>query len=78
MSDLKFELWSSIPVPHFMQHTIRGVKITHAASGFSAACESERSPHANRAIALRELKDKLNSAEHAGAQVIMDILEGDL
>lgn len=59
MSDLKFELWSSIPVPHFMQHTIRGVKITHIQSGMTAMCESERSPHTNRAIAQRELADKI-------------------
>lgn len=74
MNDLIIEHWSSVPVPSFAQHNVRGVKITHIPSGVTATCESERSPHANRAIALRELQEKLKefsaTAESTGLKLV--------
>lgn len=57
--DIIIELWSGAPKPHCIHTLVRGVKVTHIPSGMSATCETERSPHANRVIAMQELNEKL-------------------
>lgn len=61
-ADLLVETYSS-NWGAFKMNADRGVKITHKPTGIFVHCESERSQHANRKLALQELEAKL--AKHA-------------
>lgn len=57
--DLIIQGWSSRPQSQWIPMLESGVKITHVPSGISATCDAERSPHANRSIAMHKLESRL-------------------
>jgi len=61
--DLEISSWSGTPVSAWSLSMVRGVKIIHLGTGIVVTCESDRSQHKNRAIALRELEAKVLKAE---------------
>jgi peptide chain release factor 2 len=62
--DLKVEFFrSSGPGGQHMQKTSTAVRLTHLASGLVVTCQSERSQHQNKDIAMRILQSRLLEAE---------------
>jgi peptide chain release factor 2 len=62
--DLKIEFFrSSGPGGQHMQKTSTAVRLTHLASGLVVTCQSERSQHQNKDIAMRILQSRLLEAE---------------
>jgi len=64
--DLKVEVFrSSGPGGQHMQKTSSAVRLTHLPTGLMATCQSERSQHQNKEIALRILQARLLKLELA-------------
>ncbi|GAG38576.1 unnamed protein product, partial [marine sediment metagenome] len=64
--DLKVEVFrSSGPGGQHMQKTSSAVRLTHLPTGLTATCQSERSQHQNKEIALRILQARLLKLELA-------------
>ena len=62
--DLKIEFFrSSGPGGQHMQKTSTAVRLTHLSSGLVVTCQSERSQHQNKDIAMRILQSRLLEAE---------------
>jgi peptide chain release factor 2 len=62
--DLKVEFFrSSGPGGQHMQKTSTAVRLTHLLSGLVVTCQSERSQHQNKDIAMRILQSRLLEAE---------------
>lgn len=57
--DLSISAWASKSVNGFCNTVSRGIKIVHLPTGLTATCDSERSQHRNKAVALAELQSKL-------------------
>lgn len=77
-SDLKVETFrSSGPGGQHMQKTSSAVRITHVPSGVIAVCQSERSQHQNKEVALRIIKTRLLSMELQKAEEERAKLKGD-
>jgi len=57
--DLVIQTYSSKPKGGWSLTPDDGVKITHVPSGLVAFCDSERSQHRNKNIAMQELRNKL-------------------
>jgi len=64
--ELKVETFrSSGPGGQHMQKTSTAVRLTHLPTGLVASCQSQRSQHQNKEIALRVLQTRLLEAERA-------------
>lgn len=64
--DLKVEAWSPRPPGGQQCGTSYGVKITHIPTGLVAICDTDRSQHRNRAIAMDMLMGGLTSPHFRG------------
>lgn len=60
--ELSISTWSGCRRSPWSFEMDRGVKIVHLATGIIVTCESERSQHKNRDIALEKLKEKVLEA----------------
>lgn len=60
--DIAVEIWPPTPAGGMRIGMPKGVKVTHRPTGLSATCDSARSQHQCRAIALAELEVKVVEA----------------
>jgi peptide chain release factor 2 len=76
--DLKVDTFrSSGPGGQHMQKTSSAVRLTHLPTGMVVTCQSERSQHQNKEIALRILKSRLLKLELARRAEERDRLKGE-
>ena len=61
--DLIIQSWTGNPTNGWSLSVPNGIKITHIPTGFTAFCESERSQHKNREIAMAEIKAMIGAAQ---------------
>lgn len=61
--DLVISSWSSKKQGGFSIGVPKGIKITHLPSRITVTCDTERSQHRNRYLALLELQRNLKSTE---------------
>lgn len=60
-SDFIVESYSSASRSGFSLRPVDGVRITHIPTGLSETCESERSQHKNKALAMECLKEEIKN-----------------
>lgn len=60
-SDFIVEPYSSIRGNGFSLRPVNGVRITHIPTGLSETCETERSQHKNKAVAMESLKEEIKN-----------------
>ena len=58
--DIKVNSWSSKKRSSWDMHMANGVQLIHLPTGIVIETEEKRSQHANRALALKILEDKLS------------------
>jgi len=76
--DLKVDVFrSSGPGGQHMQKTSSAVRVTHLPTGLVATCQSERSQHQNKEIALRILQSRLLELELAKREEERARLKGE-
>mgnify|MGYP000126619613 CR=1 FL=1 len=76
--DLKIDVFrSSGPGGQHMQKTSSAVRVTHLPTGLVATCQSERSQHQNKEIALRILQSRLLELELAKREEERARLKGE-
>ena len=62
-NELKINIWSAKRRGSWDMHMAKGVQLVHLPSGIVIETEEKHSQHANRALALKLLKDKLAHKE---------------
>jgi peptide chain release factor 2 len=76
--DLKIDTFrSSGPGGQHMQKTSSAVRVTHLPTGVSVTCQSERSQHQNKEIALRIMRARLFKLELARMEAERAKLKGE-
>ena len=76
--DLKIDVFrSSGPGGQHMQKTSSAVRVTHLPTGLVATCQSERSQHQNKEVALRILQSRLLELELAKREEERARLKGE-
>jgi peptide chain release factor 2 len=76
--ELKVEAFrSSGPGGQHMQKTSSAIRITHLPTGLAASCQSQRSQHQNKEIALKVLQARLLELEQARKAVERSKLKGE-
>ena len=77
--DLRIDTFrSSGPGGQNMQKVSSAVRITHLPSSIVVSCQSERSQHMNKEIAMKILKARLLTIELARRQEKLDKIKGDI
>lgn len=77
--DLEWETFrSSGPGGQHMQRNETAVRVTHKLTGIVISCQSERSQHINRQLALKILKARLYELERRKREEEIDRLRGEL
>ena len=62
--DLSISAWSSKSKGDWSMAVAHGIRIVHLPTGIIIECESERSQHKNKAIAMDLLIEKLNGVDN--------------